>query len=515
MNAPETLQEKHRLPPPLMFFGLALLIGILSAFCPACAIVLASSLIGFLLLYRFVTTHLSVLVLALVLGLPLHALGMKILETRFGVGGVRILVIGMWKDALLLILLVASFVAKNKRQQGFPQLRLFELLMLIYACYCALYVLVSPSLLQASYGFRGNVEPLLFYFLFRNLAPSYSQLRRLTIWVLGLGALLAVFAAFQAHFWSFSTYQSLGYALITGQLPSTFTIVGAGWARPTSTFSSPNTAGLYFALLGVLAAGLLQTEDRRNSRLKLLIVLAIISIGLLYTMSRSGLVLIVLGLLTLTLLGPRMARRTRERLSRAVLTLAVLGVVAFGTMSSQFTSSMIDRLTRTLSGTDPSASGRIPDMLNAFAIIREHPLGVGLGLVGARTGKLNDDYWMQYHTENYFLQITMEIGILGGVLLLAIYVGAGIALWRRRSRLQVHKAIISPSIALGCLIGTLAANMFIPQLNELVLAGYLWMFVAIALGLKTSNPYRCITVLSVGHLRDDLFDGEQGLRCQA
>ena len=490
-NTPVALVT-HKEPGPafgmLIYLSAAVLIGILSAVSPTYAVVLAGGIVGYVILRKRTSVHVTTLVYVLVLGLPLHALGMRILETRLRVGGSAALAVGVWKDVLLLVLFLVTLRAAGHLRSGRTSARLLDILILAYASVCLVYALVSPSKLHAFYGFRGNVEPFLFYYVFRYLPLPTWQVRRLTMWIIVLGALLAVLAVYQVYFWDFGTYRDLGFTLVTGQLPSTFTVVGAGWARPTATFSSPNTAGLFFALVGVVAAGRLQTEERRGSRILLLVLLGPIGVGLLYTMSRSGLVLAMLGLLPLVLLRTRLRGQPGLRLALPLLAAAVLALVVLSVRPGQYMAAMVNRLARTASGMDPSASGRLPDLLNAVETIRSSPFGVGLGMVGSRTGKFNDDYWMLYHTENYYLQIAMEIGILGGILLIAIYLCAGLTLWRHRSSHQSGGAAVNSWTALSCLGGTMAASMFIPQLNELVLAGYLWMFVGMALRVNAPGP---------------------------
>ena len=343
-------------------------------------------------------------------------LAIKVLEMRLGLGATASLFAGMWKDVLLVILLAVVALAGSRCRRR-RRRYLFEFLIYSYAIYCIVYTAVSPSLLHASYGLRGNVEPFLFYFLFRNIALRPRQFRLLTYWILALSAALAMFAVLQARLWSFSSYQALGYGLVTGNLSSSFTVVGSRWARPTSTFSSPNTAGLFFALSVILAAGYWQRQKELKTRRLLVVVAVLVSVGLLITLSRSGILAVAMGLLVLALLSPRPWQRHRLVVAGVCLVVLVAFVLTAAS-SNQYVAAIITRAVRTATGTDPSASGRLPDLLNALSTIREHPLGVGLGLVGARTGKFNDVYWMQYHTENYFLQIAMEVGVLGGVILL-------------------------------------------------------------------------------------------------
>ena len=76
----------------------------------------------------------TVLLFIFVLGLPLHTLMMKTVEFGFGLDSKLTLILSMWKDVLLLFLLVVAIFRKSEQKRwykiSFASLEIFIILLL-------------------------------------------------------------------------------------------------------------------------------------------------------------------------------------------------------------------------------------------------------------------------------------------------------------------------------------------------------------------------------------------------
>lgn len=420
--------------------------------------------------------HLStVLLFIFVLGLPLHTLMMKIAEFGFGLDSTLTLILSMWKDFLLLILLVIAIFHKSEQKKWYKiSFASLEIFIILFLGICFIYIFVSPSLLNGFYGFRGTVEPLMVYFLFRLWPLGTKRRGQLINAMLILGSAIAILAIIQVNFIGRDVYQNFGYALINGELSSTFNVLGSNWVRPPATFSNANSAGFYFAILIVLATRYFQVSESLRVRQRLIIALSCLGLGLIFTISRSAWIVALWGVLCLAVFAPTI--RQRRRLKRWIVAGSVI-LIVFLSFPNSITDGVVNKINLTVSGTDPSASGRIPDIERVLMNINDHPFGVGLGIVGARASRYNDQFMGLFHTENYFLQIFLETGIFGGILLMGIYISAVILLWNARRFQMQDEMLVAPLTVFGILTGIIIASNFLPILNDLPMASYLWMLV--------------------------------------
>ncbi len=411
--------------------------------------------------------------LVFVLGLPLHTFAMKVIQYDLGVSGTALTVISSWKDILLLFLLVTFFVSKFtlKLKRNFL---LLDLGIIVFIFLSLFYVFVSPTLLHGFYGFRGTVEPLFVYIFFRYRPLSYSKRRRLCKMIITLGSILAIFAVYQAFQWTRSNYTHYGYTNVYGEMYSTFNVVGFDWLRPTSTFSSANTAGLFFVISMVLAIKYMQLLNPGIERNILFFKIGCLILGIIVTLSRSS--WLAAGISLMIIFAESNPRFRKRLVGLGIFTIFIL--ILFFLFSNELSSGVVNRFLMTIGGNERSALSRLPDTKQALLTIFENPLGVGLGIVGARSGKYVADYYLAYHTENYFLQLFIEMGIIGGGLHILLYFVSLFLVWRHRNSFSRGNAFDFPTV-FAILTSIFVANIFIPQLNELVLAGYLWMFIGI------------------------------------
>jgi hypothetical protein len=418
---------------------------------------------------------------ALLLLLPLHTFMLRLLQFWTPLSEGQILLFSLWKEVALVALL-AYVLLRTLLRGGRLPLRFYasDVLLLAFGGLALTYVFVAFDPVAGLYGFRNYVEVFAVFFLVRVLPLSPSRLRRLFWAMLLIGALIALFGILQVVFAQspFMTELRAGIAEEAGGvLPSAFTAgtVGFWKFRAFGTFSGPNEFGLYLATL-LIAAWYIGPHLGRQQRFRTRwVVVALLFISLVLTLSRSAFLALVIGALMAQLLSrahPLGGLRLRVKHLIAFFSLLPLMGLAF------WFSGFFGHLLNTITLRNPSAAGHLRSLLNGLSFIANHALGVGIGMVGERAGR----YGLvpaKYHVESSYLQMGMEIGILGMALYVAFMLLILFALYKRSRKGDDLSRRLSAA-AFGILAGAMGAYFFLPLLTNLAAASYTWFFVGLA-----------------------------------
>ena len=384
---------------------------------------------------------------AFVAGLALHNLVMSLLYGA-GIRGGALEAIQAWKEALLAIALAG--VCWNVRSTGrLPfRLGLADYLALAFGAVLVLYALLPQGLLGGTagteailHGLRHGLVPVAAYLLGRALAPTPAQLRTFGWTLVAAAAAVAAFGLIEEYtvpveWWRDSGAvgyfrEQLGFDYHgPGGLPDNFAFNSSEgvFRRLTSTFISP-LATAFMLVVALLLAG--ARGLRREVVLAALAV--VIGAGLLFTLSRSSVVALAVGLVVLGLLARRPAT-----LAAAAATIAVGVGFAFAFTSIAprthfFKEDLPYQEERArkqgglpggsgvLSGGEPSIRSHLSSLRDGLETVARHPQGYGLGNAGVTASRF--DVPLRAGVSNY-----TEIGVETGVGGLLLFVGWNVAL---------------------------------------------------------------------------------------
>ena len=391
---------------------------------------------------------------------PFHTLLIKAVEVNAGLSEPALEALSMWKEYVLIVLVIRSMTVGSLRS-----VTPLDLAILVYLGFSFIYIFVSDSFAMGAYGFRSVLEPFLFYLVARTLPIQHRELARLLKWLFIGAMLISVFGLVQAHvlgepfLWK--------YKVLNGRLQSSHTasIGGQLVIRASSTFSSPNTLGMYLSILLLIGVGLLSFS--RIGLLSTLFVASVLLGGLLITLSRSSWLAFAMGFMALFALRYKI----RNTIVLGVSALTIIMVPALIILQ------IPQRILETLSLEDPSAAGKLPSILNGVKFVTEHPFGIGLGMTGPRSMRFLEE--VQVHSENYYVLMAMEVGVIGLILYLLLL---AIALFQLNESLFRTQDRLFKGVALGSMMALIGASigvMFIPSLQELAVATLLWFFVGV------------------------------------
>lgn len=396
------------------------------------------------------------LTLALLALLPLHALAVTVL-TRIiaGPGHAPLSSLAFWKEALALVLLVIA-LAEWVRAKGYKAIR-FDILDWLIASLCLVAVGVTllrgiPSTAAFALALKYDFFPLALFFVLRR-APWSGAFKTKAMGVLLLvGAIVSLYGIL-TFFLPIGFFTWLGYSdmhslfLPDGPLAPFQLIGGSALHRIQSAMSGPNQLGIWLLLpLSVSGLAVYCKRSALNVAFFVLILAA-----LFLTFSRSAWI----GAFVLTVTGflAQQSRWVRRKAVSWGLPALLLATVLFAAVFP----SVILRSASTRGHLDKPVAG-IMEMIG-------HPLGKGLGTAGPATNRTSDACvelekgsdasWAQAHpdlcvfvggeqvqpplrpelrsagqpaggtcdcpfvTENWYLQIGVELGVIGFALFLA------------------------------------------------------------------------------------------------
>lgn len=483
--------ERQRRISPLLFT--LLMVGLLGLVLfvyaqPAVARIVGPALLvgaaGLMIAWRW-----PVFILGLMLAfIPLYDGLVRYLSHVLQWPALALQVLSLWKEGGILLLFAVVFIQHfTGRRRVVWRLHAFDLWLLALFLLSLLYIAMAARPGIGIYGLRNYLAPLAFFFLARLMVYSRRDLRLLLAGLLAVGAIVAAFGIYQARALDFAAMIALGYVDETGGIPHAFrTALRDGFPIPraVSTATGPNQLAVYLNLL-ILVCLFGVVYLRKTEQRAVLAGLAVLYLVTLFlTLSRGGMLMLVVALLAwgVLLVEHHGWRRTwRELTQNRLLMAGLAALIVFGAVGV-VQSGFATRVMRGLTGRDPSADAHQSSMAYSLVFMAENPLGIGLGMVGERALQFAAEAQVE-HTESTFFQTGMELGIFGMVLLLVVLVSLVLTLWRIRGRMLARGDPLGRAVAELALIlwvGAMVDFLFTPLLQNMLAAGYLWWIAGVA-----------------------------------
>jgi len=453
---------------------------------------------------------------AILLLVPFHPIAMRTLQV-FGFSGWPFLAVSAWKELVLSLALIALVVdaAQRIRARGTPIGRPTEigdylaggLLLLV-----GFAVLIDPSV-QAVNGARLMLFPVGMYVAVRlQPIPSARALLALAL----VGATIAAFGIVQSSWlgWDFVQRYYVGPGL---PIPSIFRAQFLEGPRGAGTFLSPNVFAFVLASYLSMATALV-LRARSRTKVMLAPVLVLLVVGVVVTFSRSALIGSALGLGAIVLIGARrhslQPRRTALVLLFAFIPALALSAVVYadrgGFTLLKSTLAAIDGVGAGISPSapptspdspapgaspvpagvgagqppDPSTIGHVASLAQGWQLVVAHPLGVGLGNVGARPFPGSTER-PTYVVESWYLAMGLSLGWLGLVWALVFPAALGLAAIRALNR---ERAVLSALVALGLAALVAFVSLLLPTMQEPEVAMLPWVIFGLLAVRKQSHP---------------------------
>ena len=304
-----------------------------------------------------------------------------------------------------------------------------------------------------------NTRYLLFFIYAVLLAHLYNRayfLKRCLQIVIASSILVLGFGWLQHSVLPPNTMERLGYSQEAGVLPAFYVDNNVDFMRVFSTQRNPNSYGAYLLIIIAIALTYIRFTRTAAARYVLVGILGLALYNLLFTYSRSawvGLVFLVIALAILLIkqgIHHKVSREVKLVLFAALAALVMIsGSIIYAVGDSDVLQNIVFHSTEA-SEAESSNVVRIAYWQDSLDFVWENPFGAGPGAAGPvsmRAGSANI-------SENYYLQIASEVGLIGLGIFLSIVVMVLVRLWRYAKRSPIAAAIMAS------FVGIVATNMF-------------------------------------------------------
>lgn len=455
-----------------------------------------------------------VAVWAIILLLPVHPIATRMLQVS-GLSGWPFVAISAWKELALAVALTALGIGILQRMRaGVTPLRgptgIGDYLALGLVLLVGIAVVIDPSI-RAINGARLMLVPVGIYAAIR-LQRIASD--RLFVALVLTGTAIAAFGIVQGSWLGWDFVQRF-YAGEGVPIPATFTAQHLEGPRAAGTLLSPNEFAFAVAAYLCMATALV-LRVRSTVKWLLVPVLVLLVLGIAVAFSRSALLGSILSLGAIGVLGAR--RSLQPRTTALALLLAFIPAVAISVIvyadrgglallhssfvtivdvdtspsapatSSESPAPDTSLLPSDVGGDqrpDPSTIGHISSLVEGWRLVVAHPLGVGLGNVGARPYPGSAER-PQYVVESWYLAMGLSLGWLGLVWAIVFPAAIGVAAVRALHR---ERAVLWALAAVGLAALLAFVSLLLPTLMEPEVAMLPWVVIGfLANAKRTPSP---------------------------
>ncbi len=451
------------------------------------------------------------LTLVLLACLPLHALlvtvGTKLL---LGANHAPWGLLAVWKEALLMLIVGMALweFAREKIRQPTTKFRLdildVGILLFVLLAVCVS-LLTHGNLTLMLYGFRYDCVPLAAFMVLRHVSWSPWFWKTAENMLVGMAAVLSLYGAvtllLPQAFFTWLGYSDMHSLYFPGKPIAAFQyIMNSETARVQSTMSGPNQFGAWLLVPYALLLWKLSTSAFVHPKRVpgwTIVFWLLTCVGLVFSLSRSA--WIAAAFMTFVLAWSTIPKVLVRKYGAPAFGL----LLAFVVLGSWMFPDILLRV--------GSSRGHFEKPAQALQMLWETPLGRGLGSVGPASSKVSDTCvhlreqddpaWAKdipdlcvflgetqvqpapsskqcdcpFHPENWFLQIALETGVLGGVLYAMIIGYLVLGIWYKARWLAMS------------VIGLCVMSLFLHAWEDAAVAYTVWILAAATLKPTSSR----------------------------
>lgn len=356
----------------------------------------------------------------------------------------------------------------------------YNLLVIAYMAWSFGYVLVFDNSIAAeAAGLLFNTRFLILFLLVQLLGMYRPQtIHVLTKTIIGLGIILALLALVQVFVLPKDTLDGFGYQHETGLSYHTIDNDPAT-IRADATTRGPNELGAFLVIpIIFLVMELLRAKDDKKARQKIWGLLGLLVVALWLTFSRSAGLGLVVAFGSFGALRLWQKKAAYKQLALKVLggCLLILGAGALLVFNSPTAQQIVLHSELNELNSASSDLSRLSHQRQAIVEIIDRPFGYGLGVAGPAS-YYNDQPQI---TENYYLQILLESGVIGATLVFGSW-------FLVIKRLFVEREGVVPQALLASFAGLALISLLLHGwADDLTSYGW-WGLAGAYLGLKPEN----------------------------
>lgn len=352
-----------------------------------------------------------------------------------------VLVIKAWKEILMAVagILMVILVAHSGRMRELLRDRLVIVTLGVIALHI-ISVIQWPSTLQVLAGLAIDLRYIVYFLLVYICIRLLPEYRQKFLRVAVAGAAVVVGLACIQLLLPPDSLKYLGYSADT--IPAYQTVdQNPDFVRSQSTLRGPNPFSAYMVIVlsGAVAYVLSRGRYRNAAWLGVIASAALLYLGY----SRSALIGGAVAILLLVVMQYR-EHLTVKRLTAIGAGVVLVGAVGIALVQTDFGSTVLLHTDPNESGQVNSDDKRLESLGAGISRILAQPFGAGVGTTGSASLQGGSSLII----ENQYLFIAHEIGIVGLVLFIMLYVMVLMRLWRDRRSLW-SSAVFASGVGLG------------------------------------------------------------------
>ena len=415
--------------------------------------------------------------LAIVVFMPFHAFFTTWLGANLG----HLLAIRAWKEVVLAALTglgLYYFITDNKLRQILWR-RTINKAILVYGSWLLLASLLHTQPLAAlSQGLAIDFRFLVIFVLFQ-IAVFYQPISRDTLYkivlipsvgvvLFGVLQMLVLPREFLTWF-GYNKYKTIPpYFTVDEQLTH---------LRYASTLSGPNTLGAYLLLPMMMVIDKIRVlYAKKKSYVLYALFFVLLSVVLYASQSRSAwLAALTSGAVYIFFMLPK--KRAYKLLAASAVFLLLAGAAGYHYRESSFVANTLLHNNPTTGGIVDSNEGHVAAVRSGLEDVKKEPLvGCGVGCAGPASVRTDQPKI----SENYYLQIAQESGVVGLGLLITVIILVSKELYKKRAD--------SLALALfSTLIGLSICNLLLHTWADDTLSLIWWSVAAMTLYTPTQK----------------------------
>lgn len=354
----------------------------------------------------------SIGLVILLLMMPFHAF----LSVTIGYFGADRLFVQSWKEVLILLMGLAWLsYCLSKGRIAFRTDATNMFFISIIALSILITAIVHPNASAVLYGIKTNLVAIGLFFIAQTPMPSKSFLKKyLYLIVIIPGLIVAVLAILQGLVIPPTLLERIGYNASSIN-PRQIVDGSLSFYRAFSTLGGPNQLGAYLIVPLVFC---IIYAVKMKSWLLAISNLPILA-GIYFSYSRSAWI----GALLAILIALLIILNKKQRIVFATIALAVLVLTGVFVWSQLGKGSSLENVLlhgryfeNRIEGSDQN---RLQALTNATEAVQNRPFGHGLGSAGPASFQSE----APFISENWYLQIAYEIGIIGLILYIFAFTG--------------------------------------------------------------------------------------------
>lgn len=387
-----------------------------------------------------------------------------------------------WKEIILAVLVLRIIWQSIKTKKlPFKILLVDKLIFTLFIIAAISFPLLTEDFSTGLLGLRYDFELFLIYFVIRGFDWKEIEIRKSVAIILTAGLFVAVFALLQVLVLPKDFLANFGYSGIMTwspdqPLPAFQQIGGTGIARAQSFLAGPNQLGSYLLILLPITLTLAWFQKKKNAKIIFSVYFVIFLAALFFTYSRSAWLgfLIMISIFVFVIANHKL--RVYSFGTLILIGLAIYLVVR-NVLSYKFINVFFEH-----QGSTPE---RIESLRQAFEIILKNPFGLGIGKAGLVSFR-----FPQVDTvipESWYLQMALELGILGLLVYLGIIVEFFRNLWRKfaQTKNEFYK-ILSFSTFLA-FMGLSIYSLFLHTWSDISTTLTFWILIGLVFSIDSQK----------------------------